>query len=102
MTSVDKQESFITLGGRIRCQRCQATAKRTKLQCSLPAVRGKRVCRVHGGRSQGPLTKEGRKRCAAAKRIHGRETRQIRKLRRQKLAELKILERLARRIGMVS
>ena len=38
----------------------------------------KRVCRVHGGLSRGPVTKEGRVRCGAAKLIHGRETRQIR------------------------
>ena len=92
MTELVKEGSVLTLGGRVRCKRCQAKAKRSQLQCLLPAVTGKRVCRVHGGLSRGPITKEGRKRCSAAKLIHGRETRQIRKKRRQKLAELKQLE----------
>ena len=38
-------------------------------------MRGKDKCRVHGGKSQGPITADGRARCAAAKLIHGRETR---------------------------
>ena len=36
---------------------------------------GKNVCRVHGGKSRGPITADGRACCAAAKLIHGRETR---------------------------
>jgi len=38
-------------------------------------MRGKDKCRVHGGKSRGPITADGRARCAAAKLIHGRETR---------------------------
>jgi len=38
-------------------------------------MRGKDKCRVHGGLSRGPITADGRARCAAAKLIHGRETR---------------------------
>jgi len=102
MIEVDREEYVLTLAGRVRCKRCQAKAKRSQLQCLLPAVTGKRVCRVHGGLSRGPVTKEGRKRCGAAKLIHGRETRLIRTKRRQKLSELKQLEHLARRVGMVA
>ena len=94
MTEVVKEETLLTLGGRVRCKRCQAKAKRTQLQCLLPAVTGKRVCRVHGGLSRGPATKEGRVRCGAAKLIHGRETRLIRTKRRQKLAELRLLAQM--------
>ena len=36
---------------------------------------GKNVCRVHGGKSRGPINTDGRARCAAAKTVHGRETR---------------------------
>jgi hypothetical protein len=43
----------------------------------------------HGGKSTGPVTSFGKKRCAEAKTIHGRETRAIRTLRAEKLAELK-------------
>ena len=62
-------------GGRILCRRCSARAKRSGQQCQSPATRGKDKCRVHGGLSRGPITADGRARCAAAKTVHGRETR---------------------------
>ena len=96
MIEVVREEFVLTLGGRVRCKRCQAKSKRTQLQCLLPAVTGKRVCRVHGGLSRGPVTKKGRKRCGAAKLIHGRETRQIRNERRQKFAELRLLAQMVK------
>ena len=97
------REPFITLAnGRIRCARCQAVSKLAKRQCLCPAVKGKRVCRIHGGKSTGPRTEEGRKRCAAAKTIHGWDTRQIRAETRKKMAELNELEGLARLAGMIS
>ena len=43
----------------------------------------------HGGKSTGPVTSFGKKRCAEAKTIHGLETRAIRTPRAEKLAELK-------------
>ena len=89
------------MGGRIRCPRCQAKAKHSQRQCRVPAILGKRTCRIHGGFSRGPVTQQGRNRCGAAKTIHGRETRAIRAKRRQKLAELKLLERLAKGSGMM-
>jgi hypothetical protein len=64
-------------GGRILARQCQAKCKATQQQCRCPAVRGYRVCRVHGARG-GPSTSGGRARCAAAKLIHGTETRAIR------------------------
>ena len=33
--------------------RCQATAKSTGERCGNPAMKGKRVCYIHGGRSPG-------------------------------------------------
>ena len=102
MKIMENDEYVSTLGGRVHCKRCQAKAKSTQLQCRLPAVGAKRVCRMHGGRSTGPRTQQGRERCRTAKLIHGRETRQIRKERRQKLAELKQLECLALSVGMVA
>jgi hypothetical protein len=54
------------------------------------------------GLSRGPLTEEGRAKCAAAKTIHGRETRQKRAYRSTKMAELYELEMLGRKIGLIS
>jgi hypothetical protein len=70
-----KQSEITLASGRIRCTRCQATSKRTKLQCGGPAMKGKLVCRFHGGLSTGPKTELGRQICAAAKTIHGDDSR---------------------------
>ena len=51
----------------------------------------------HGGKSTGPITIKGKRRCAEAKTIHGRETRLIRIERTQKLAELKFYFKLIKR-----
>ena len=58
------------------------------------------VCRIHGGRSTGPRTQQGRNLCGAAKTLHGRETRAIRAKRQQALAELKLLERMGKGAGV--
>ena len=102
MGSSEKEAFILTLGGRIRCPRCQAKSKRTKQQCRSPAIRGKLVCKVHGGRSTGPRTQQGRNLCGAAKTLHGRETRAIRAKRQQALAELRQLERTAKSVGCIS
>jgi len=101
MGCCEKEAYILTLGGRIRCPRCQAQSKRTKQQCRSPAIRGKRVCRIHGGRSTGPRTQQGRNVCGAARTIHGRETRGIRAKRQQALAELKLLERVGKGVGIM-
>ena len=98
--SSEKEPFILTLGGRIRCPRCQAQSKRTKQQCRSPAIRGKRCCRIHGGKSTGPRTQQGRNLCGAARTIHGRETRGIRAKRQQALAELKLLERMGKGAGV--
>ena len=58
----------------------------------ISTLRGKRVRKVHGARSTGPRTQQGRNLCGAAKTLHGRQTRAIRAKRQQALAELKLLE----------
>ena len=65
-------------------------------------MRGKMVCRAHGGASTGPKTPEGRLRCAEAKTIHGRETRAIRAKRDVKLRELRELEIAMKASGLMS
>ena len=96
------EQTLKTLGGRVVCQRCQAKSKRTKLQCAAPALKGKRVCKTHGGRSTGPKTEAGRQRCAEAKTIHGRETREARAERSIASARLAVLEAAGRRLGFMN
>ena len=91
---------LITAGGRIRCVQCQAMSKRTKQQCRAPATKGRTKCKYHGGKSTGPKTEAGRKRCGAAQLVHGQETREIRSERRIKTAELQKLETIGRSIGL--
>lgn len=83
-------EKYVTLFGQdTPAPRCQAQSKRSKQQCRKAAIRGKQVCRIHGGVSTGPRTAEGRKRCAAAKTVHGWETRELRSKRAEKFREMK-------------
>jgi hypothetical protein len=96
------EQTLKTLGGRVTCQRCQARSKRTKLQCAAPAIKGKRVCKTHGGRSTGPKTEAGRQRCAEAKTIHGRETREVRTERSLASARLAVLEEVGFALGFMS
>lgn len=99
-----KKLTLTIFNGLSECRRCQALSKRTGVQCAAPAERGSEgagdKCRFHGGRSTGPKTDHGRKRCATAKTIHGRETRAIRKERNLKSAELQKLVELGNAIGL--
>ena len=85
--------------------RCQAAKKRTggKIQCSKFAIKGKHLCRTHGGSAgSGKLTDEGRQNQIASVTIHGSETLEKRRARSLASKGLKKLERQAREIGMVS
>ena len=62
---------------------CDAIFATAAVRCGKPAVPGKTKCRGHGGLSTGPRTMEGLQRLAAAKTIHGRETRALRAIRNQ-------------------
>ena len=81
--------------------RCQAKSKRSGDQCRKAAMRGKMVCRTHGGASTGPKTSVGRQRCAKVKTIHGWETRAIRSKRDAKLRELREIQRLMKGLGLI-
>ena len=89
----------VTFG--ITMPRCHAKSKRSGNQCLKAAMRGKAVCRTHGGASTGPRTPRGRQKCAEVKTIHGRETRAIRAIRDQKLRELRDLERFMKAEGFI-
>jgi hypothetical protein len=90
-----------TFGGKIRCIRCNAISKRTKQQCMAPAIKGKTKCRIHGGKSTGPRTAEGKARCVEAKTIHGWETRQGRIERGLAMQRLRELEEIGHALGMI-
>lgn len=87
--------------GSFEAPRCQAKSKRSGEQCRKAAMRGKKVCRTHGGASTGPKTLEGRQRCAEAKTVHGWETRAIRSKRDIKLRELHKIENLMKANGLM-
>ena len=89
----------VTFG--ITMPRCQAKSKRSGNQCLKAAMRGKAVCRTHGGASTGPRTPEGLQKCAEVMTIHGRETRAIRAIRDEKLRELRDLERFMKAEGFI-
>ena len=92
--------TMLTAGGRIVCKQCQATSKRTRLQCKAPAVKGKNVCRTHGGLSTGPKTEQGRAKCAEARTIHGNSTREKRKKNAVSATRLLLLRDLGNRLGL--
>ena len=87
--------------GSFEVPRCQAKSKRSGLQCRKAAMKGKSVCRTHGGASTGPKTIAGRQRCATAKTVHGRETRAIRAARDVKLRELREMEQTLKNAGLI-
>ena len=85
-------ESHISLmNGRIVAPRCQALSKRSKLQCKKGSAYRQTSLHVPRGKSTGPVTKDGRKRCAIAKTVHGYETRAAREYRAKKFIEMKSL-----------
>ena len=99
---MENDKQTIVLFGSTKVSRCQAKSKRSGEQCRKAAMRGKKVCRTHGGASTGPRTPEGRQRCGEAKTVHGRETRAIRSKRDAKLRELYEIERTMKEIGLIT
>ena len=93
---------IVTAAGRIACRRCTARASRTGRQCRRPALKSSKTskCQFHGGRGSGPKTVEGRARIAAARTVHGRETKATREERSAASAKLSRLEDAMRVLGM--
>ena len=54
-------------------QRCRARTRKGT-PCQNPVVTGRNRCRMHGGKSTGPRTAEGKARVAAAHTKHGRRS----------------------------
>lgn len=82
-------------------KRCQAFRKRSNDQCGQFALSGKNVCAVHGGRSTGAKTPEGKDRIRLANTTIGTESVVQRVERRKKMRELNKLEAQMRRLGML-
>lgn len=58
--------------------RCAAKSKRSGMQCKAPAIKGKRVCRMHGGKSPGAPCGE-----LHGRYVHGRQTREAKAARKE-------------------
>ena len=94
--------TYVIAGGHITCNQCQAISKRSRQRCKAPAMRGRRVCKCHGGLSTGPKTEAGRLSSAKAKTIHGRETREVRTERSLGSARLAVLEAVGHKLGFMN
>ena len=62
-----------------KAPRCGAKTRRGT-SCLCPAMRNKRRCRLHGGKSTGPRTQEGLERSRRARWKHGVYSREVREL----------------------
>ncbi len=54
----------------LNAKRCGAKAKQTGRPCRGMAIRGKNRCRLHGGKSTGAKTIEGKKRAVKGREMH--------------------------------
>jgi len=85
----------------MQCILCTAVFKRTGQRCASLALAGKRTCARHGALSTGPRTPEGKKKCSAARTVHGRDTIAIRKERSLASARLAVLETVGFGLGLM-
>lgn len=58
--------------------KCQAKSKQKGKQCCNFAVKGKAVCHIHGGKSTGAKTEEGKLRQKMASWKHGMRSKEAR------------------------
>ncbi|MBW2109399.1 MAG: hypothetical protein JRI36_12160 [Deltaproteobacteria bacterium] len=80
-------------------KRCQAKSRTAGRQCRNPAMKGKRVCRIHGGLSTGPKSKEGLERVRQARIKHGKFTAEERRRQKQISSLLKEAKATIRKIA---
>ena len=69
---------------------------RSGMPCQKHPIAGRTRCRLHGGRSTGPRTPEGKAACVAAHWKHGRRSKAFVEARKQIWAELRRVERSMR------
>lgn len=94
MTNIEQQNT-------LPCNRCPAVFKATGQRCTAIAVSGRRTCARHGGASTGPRTVEGKKRCSAARTVHGQDTIAMRQERSLGSARVAVLESIGFAIGLL-
>jgi hypothetical protein len=56
---------------------CTAISKRSKQRCLNLAIRQRTTCRMHGGRSKGPITRAGKEIARQAASRHGGCTKKV-------------------------
>ena len=88
--------------------RCGAKT-RSGASCKNPAIAGKQRCRLHGGRSTGARTPEGRAKLRALHLKHGRSTTEVKAAARRRAqigreirAELREIERESIATGLLA
>ena len=81
-------------------RRCGAKT-RAGTPCQNPAIKERSRCKLHGGRSTGPWTAEGKARVIAAHTKHGRRSKAHMEKVRQINAELRRVILQGRRAGLV-
>ena len=79
-------------------RRCLAKT-RNGGQCQCPAMKGKARCRIHGGLSTGPRTKDGKEKARQAVLKHGHYTKEAIENRRRIVEEIAVIEAWARAQG---
>ena len=82
--------------------RCGALTRR-KTPCQCPAMRGRRRCRLHGGKSTGPTTATGLARSRRARWKHGAYSREMREMRarvRRSQEDLRALDARGKALGL--
>ncbi|MGY8990736.1 MAG: HGGxSTG domain-containing protein [Rhodospirillales bacterium] len=88
------------LGAKWPGQRCLAKT-RQGTPCQNPVVTDRNRCRMHGGKSNGPRTVEGKARSIAAHTKHGRRSRAHVEKVRYINAELKRITHELKRDGLI-
>lgn len=77
------------LGTEPGCHWCGART-RAGTPCQCPAMRGRRRCALHGGKSTGARTPEGRERARMANYRHGEYTKEAKAERRRQAEILRL------------
>ena len=81
-------------------QRCGAKTRKGT-PCQRPAYKRNGRCSLHGGRSTGPKTAEGKARIAASHWKHGRRSKAFTEARKQIWADLRAVEARMRADGII-